>query len=139
MIQLLKLDLNKKLRLLAVLLSLATAGIHVFLGLRGLFLDPIRTTMLTRPLSLSFDSIGVLYVVAALVYAKGIRVLYLPALIYTVIIIGIYFYALVGTIPGFPFTPIRGTGGLPLLTKFIEVLLVAVGGTLVGLTLRKKG
>ncbi len=139
MIQLLKLDLNTVLRLLAVLLSLATAGIHVFLGLRGLFLDPIRTSMLTRPLSLSFDSIGVLYVVAALVYAKGIRVLYLPLLIYTVIIIGIYFYALVGTIPGFPFTPIRGTGGLPLLDKFIEVLLVAVGGTLVGLTLRKKG
>lgn len=139
MSQLLKFDLTRLLRLLAVLLSLATAGIHFFLGLRGLFLDPIRTSMLTRPLSLSFDSIGVLYLVAALVYARGIRVLYLPAIIYTVIIIGIYFYALVGTIPGFPFTPIRGTGFIPLLNKFIEVLLVAVGGSLLGLTFRKKG
>jgi len=139
MSQLLKFDLTKFLRLLAVLLSLATAGIHIFLGLRGLFLDPIRTSMLTRPLSLSFELIGILYVVAAIVYARGIRVLYLPALIYTVIIIGIYFYALIGTIPGFPFTPIRGTGFIPLLDKFIEVLLVAVGGSLLGLTLRKKG
>ena len=134
-----KLDQTRILRLLAVSLSLASAGIHFFLGFRGLFLDPIRTAMLTWPISLSFDLIGLLYVVAALVYAKGVRILYLPALIYTVIIIGIYFYALVGTIPGFPFTPIRGTGGLPLLDKFIEVLLVAVGGTLLGMTLRKKG
>ncbi|MFQ6011782.1 MAG: hypothetical protein ACE5KG_06385, partial [Nitrososphaerales archaeon] len=65
------LEITKILRLLAVILSLATAGIHFFVGLRGLFLDPIRTTMLTRPLSLSLDVIGVLYVVAAIVYAKG--------------------------------------------------------------------
>jgi hypothetical protein len=110
----------RALRISAVILALITAGIH-FRYAFGRF----------TPLSIAFAAMGVIYVVGAAMILWGKPLFIKLMLIYTIAIIIIYLYAIIQPLP--PFTERAFTPSiLPVLTKMVEVLLVANLGFLSG-------
>ena len=111
----------KALRISAVILTLVTAGIHFRFAFFG------RLT----PLAIAFAAIGIMYVVGAALILWGKPLFIRLMLVYTIVIIVIYLYAIIQPLPPFterPFSP----STLPILAKVVEVVLVGVLGMLSG-------
>ena len=111
---------SKALRGIAVILTLVTAVIHFRFAL-GRF----------TPLSISFAAMGIIYVAAAVMILWGKTLFYKLSLVYTIVIVLIYFLALIQPLPPFTQNPFH-PGRLPLICKTVEVILVAVLGLLSG-------
>ena len=110
----------KALRVTAAVLTLITAGIH-FRYTFGRF----------TPLAMAFAVMGVIYVVGAVMILWGKPLFIKLMLVYTVVIIMIYLYAIIQPLP--PFTERAfAPSMLPVLAKMVEVVLVADLGFLSG-------
>jgi len=114
----------KALQGVAVILALITAAIHFRFGWGRL-----------TPLSIAFDIMGAIYVVAAATIIWGKPVFYKLALAYTTIIVFAYFLALLQPLPPFTENAFRA-GALPIFCKAVEVLLIAVLGIMTGKSMK---
>jgi hypothetical protein len=110
----------KALRISAAILTLVTAGIH-FRFAFGRF----------TPLAIAFATMGVIYLVGAVMILWGKPLFFKLMLVYTVAIIVIYLYAIIQPLPPFTeraFSP----STVPILDKMVEVVLVALLGLMSG-------
>jgi hypothetical protein len=74
---------------------------------------------------------GIIYIGAAGMILWGKTLFYKLSLVYTIVIVLIYFLALLQPLPPFTENPFR-PGTIPLIDKAVEVILVAVLGLLSG-------
>ena len=111
-------NVSKALRGIAIILTVVTAVIH-FRFAFGRF----------TPLSIAFAAMGIIYIVAAGMILWGKTLFYKLSLVYTIVIVLIYFLALIQPLPPFTQNAFR-PGTIPLIDKTVEVILVAVLGLL---------
>ena len=114
----------KALRGTGVILALITAAIHFRFGWGRL-----------TPLSIAFDIMALIYVVAAATIIWGKPLFYKLSLVYTIVIVFTYFLALLQPLPPFTENAFRA-GFLPIFCKAVEVLLIAVLGIMTGKSIR---
>jgi uncharacterized membrane protein len=74
---------------------------------------------------------GVIYIVGAVMILWGKPLFYKLMLVYTIVIILIYLYAIIQPIPPFTERVLR-PNTLPIVCKMVEVILVAVLGLTYG-------
>ena len=111
---------SKTLRGIAIILTVVTAVIHFRFAL-GRF----------TPLSIAFAAMGIIYIGAAGMILWGKPLFYKLSLVYTTVIVLIYFLALIQPLPPFTRNAFR-PGTIPLIDKAVEVILVAVLGLISG-------
>ena len=114
----------KVLRAVAVILALVTAIIHFRFAL-GRF----------TPLSMAFAAMGIIYVVAAVMIFSGKTLFYKLSLVYTIVIVLVYFVALLQPLPPFTQSAFR-PGLLPVVCKAVEVILIAALGIMTGRSMK---
>jgi len=114
----------KFLRAVAVILILVTAIIH-FRFAFGRF----------TPLSIAFAAMGIIYVVAAVMIISGKTLFYKLSLVYTIVIVLVYFVALLQPLPPFTESAFR-PGLLPILCKAVEVILIAILAIMTGKSMK---
>jgi hypothetical protein len=110
----------KTLRISALMLTLVTAAIH--------FLYAFGRSALVGT---AFFIMGVIYIVGAVMILWGKPLFYKLTLVYTIVIILIYLYAILQPIPPFTERVLR-PNTLPIVCKMVEVVLVAVLGLMYG-------